>query len=143
MPLVAENFLVSKKNVQSEVVIEKRWVTRVETIRVPVRYEELYVNGKALKPSAADSIVSAIKRTVNSKDSKAKKRAEAIPLLDGESERIIPLHGERVNVTKKMAHINDVAIRKQRVAETKHVKVSTISEAVKAKFPSGRVERIS
>jgi stress response protein YsnF len=143
MPLVAENYSVSKKNVQSNVVIEKRWVTRVETVRVPVRYEEIYVNGKALKPSKADALISAIKQGVAAKSS-AKKKAEAVPLFDGNgaSEKVIPLFGEQISVTKTMSHVNDVAIRKQRVTLVKHVRVSTTSERVKAKYPSGRVEKI-
>jgi stress response protein YsnF len=145
MPLVAENYSVSKRNVTSDVVIEKRWVTKVETIRVPVRYEELYVNGKALKPSKGDALVSAIRSTVGVKGSSDKKKAETIPLFDGDgvSEKIIPLYGERVTVTKKMAHTNDIAIRKQRVRQVKHVRVTTISETAKAKYPSGRVEKLS
>jgi stress response protein YsnF len=145
MPLVAENYTVSKKNFQSDVKIEKRWVTRVETIRVPVRYEELYVNGKALKPSQADALVSAIKSTVGAKSSSTKKKAEAVPLFDGETaiEKVIPLYGEQVTVSKKMAHTNDIAIRKQRVTQVKHVRVSTVSETAKAKYPSGRVQKLA
>ena len=145
IPLVAEDYSVSKKNVQSDVVIEKRWVTKVETIRVPVKYEEIYVNGKALKPGKADSLVSAIKQSVGGKSSNAKKKAEAIPLFDGQGvrERVIPLFGERLSVTKTMSHLNDIAIKKQRVTQVKHVRVTTASEKVKAKYPSGRVEKIA
>jgi stress response protein YsnF len=144
MPLIAENYSVSKKNVQSDVVVEKRWVTKVETIRVPVRYEEIYVNGKALKPSKADTLVSAIKQSVGSKSTNAKKKAEAVPLFDdGATEKVIPLFGEQLNVTKTMSHQGDIAVRKQRVTEVKHVRVSTVSEKVKAKYASGRVEKIA
>jgi stress response protein YsnF len=143
MPLVAEDYSVSKKNVQSDVVIEKRWVTRVETFRVPVRYQELYVNGKALKPSKADSLVSAVRNTVKGPNSK--KKAVPVPLIDGRraTEKIIPLFGERVSFSKKMAHTNDIAIRKQKVTQVKRVKVSTISETAKAKYPSGRIEKLA
>ena len=143
-PLVAENYSVSKKNARSDVVIEKRWVTKVETLRVPVRYEEIYVNGKVLKPSTADALVSAIKQGISSKSSNAKKKAVPVPLFDGDgvSEKVIPLFGEQIKVTKTMAHLNDIAIRKQKVTQVKQVRVSTISERVKAKYPSGRVEKI-
>jgi hypothetical protein len=108
-----------------------------------VRYEEIYVNGKALKPSKADALISAIKQGVAAKSS-AKKKAEAVPLFDGNgaSEKVIPLFGEQISVAKTMSHFNDVAIRKQRVTQVKHVRVSTTSERVKAKYPSGRVEKI-
>ena len=144
IPLVAENYSVSKKNAKSDVVIEKRWVTKVETIRVPVQYEEIYVNGKALKQGKADSLVSAIKQSVGGK-SDAKKKAEVVPLFDGEgeTERVIPLYGERLNVTKTMSHLNDIAIKKQRVTQVKHVRVTTASEKVRAKYPSGRVEKLA
>jgi stress response protein YsnF len=144
IPLVAEKYSVSKKNLQSDVVIEKRWVTKVETIRVPVQYEEIYVNGKALKPSKADSLVSAIKQGIGNTTSNAKKKAEAVPLFDGNAmEKVIPLFGERLSVTKTMAHLNDIAVRKQRVTQIKRVKVTTASERVTTKYPSGRVEKIA
>jgi stress response protein YsnF len=134
---------VSKKGAHSDVVIEKRWVTREETITVPVRYEELYINGKPLKASQAGALVSAIKNRV--RGSGAKKKTESVPLFDGDgaTEKIIPLYGEQVSVSKKMAHTNDIAIRKQKVTEVKHVRVSSVSEAVKAKYPSGRVEKLA
>ena len=145
MPLVAENYSVSKNNIKSEVLIEKRWVTRMETVRVPVRYEELYVNGKALKPGVADSLVSAIKGKAGTKRSSSGRKTEPVALVDGNGamEKTIPLYGERLTVTKKMAHVNDVTIRKQKVTQVKQMRVSTLSETAKAKYPSGRVQKLA
>jgi stress response protein YsnF len=58
-------------------------------------------------------------------------------------EKTIPLYGERLTVTKKMAHVNDVTIRKQKVTQVKHMRVSTLSETAKAKYPSGRVQKLA
>lgn len=46
VPVVAERYLISKKAIVQNIRIEKRWVTRTEKIEVPVKYEEIYVNGK-------------------------------------------------------------------------------------------------
>jgi stress response protein YsnF len=144
MPLAAENYSVSKKNTKSDVVIEKRWVTRTETIRIPVRYEELYVNGKPVKPSKADALVSAVRSKIQPKSASTAKK-DPVALFDGkgEMEKVIPLYGEQVTVTKKMTHVYDMAIRKQKVTELKRLRVSTLSETAKAVYPSGRVEKLA
>lgn len=142
MPLVGEKYSVSKNNIGSEVLIEKRWVTRMETVRVPVKYEELYVNGKPLRPGAAASFVSAVRSKTAAKPSG--KKTEPVALDgNGTMEKTIPLYGERLTITKKMAHVSDVNLRKQKVTQTKRMRVSTLSETAKAKYPSGRVEKLA
>jgi hypothetical protein len=46
--VVEEKTSVSKESVASNTIIEKRWVTKTEIVRVPVTYEEIYVNGKPM-----------------------------------------------------------------------------------------------
>ena len=38
----------TKESVASNKMIEKRWVTKTELVRVPVTYEEIYVNDKPM-----------------------------------------------------------------------------------------------
>jgi Domain of unknown function (DUF2382) len=48
IPVVEEKPSISKESVASNTIIEKRWVTKTELVRVPVTYEEIYVNGKLM-----------------------------------------------------------------------------------------------
>lgn len=45
---VEEKSSISKESVASNKIREKRWVTKTELVRVPVTYEEIYVNGKPM-----------------------------------------------------------------------------------------------
>ena len=46
IPLVAENFDITKKTEESNVILAKNWVTSTKTIEIPVKYEEVYINDK-------------------------------------------------------------------------------------------------
>jgi hypothetical protein len=47
-PVVANNYSIPKKITTQNFIIEKRWVTGTAKIQVPMKYEEVYVNGKKL-----------------------------------------------------------------------------------------------
>jgi stress response protein YsnF len=156
VPVIGEKFTVSKKPVVSDMVIEKRWVTKNEIIEVPITYEEIYVNGK---PMAADSsgFLSSVKKalggssksettTTNYYDSKSKdarSEGEFVPISSTETEKVIPLYGEQITISKKMVRLNDVVIKKKRKTETRKMKVDVRKEIVKARHPDGRIEQLS
>ena len=49
IPIVEEKFSIDKKTVSEDVKIEKRWVTKTKILKVPITYEELYLNDKKVK----------------------------------------------------------------------------------------------
>lgn len=49
IPIVEENFTVSKNAVEKEVHLEQRWISTTKKIEVPIRYQEIYINGKELE----------------------------------------------------------------------------------------------
>ena len=63
--VVEEKPSISKQSVASNTVIEKRWVTKTEIVRVPVTYEEIYVNGKPM--SSGSGILSDLKKAFSGK----------------------------------------------------------------------------
>jgi len=48
IPLLGEKFTLSKKTREGQVRLEKRWATSTKKIEIPVRYEELYIDGKKI-----------------------------------------------------------------------------------------------
>jgi stress response protein YsnF len=48
IPVIEENFDLSKKTIVQETKIMKRLTTKTEKIEVPITYEEVYVNDKKL-----------------------------------------------------------------------------------------------
>src|SRR5215208_511368 len=46
--VVEEKPSISKQSVASDAIIEKRWVTKTEIVRVPGTNEEIYVKGKPI-----------------------------------------------------------------------------------------------
>jgi stress response protein YsnF len=147
--VVEEKPTVSKQSILSNTIIEKRWVTKTELIRVPVTYEEVYVNGKPLTKGGAGRILSDIKNALSGKSEIAKKpgdtepKEEFVPMSTKEEEKVIPLFGEKIIITKKMTKINELAIRKKRIIENKKIKVNITKESIKIKQPDGRIEDLS
>jgi stress response protein YsnF len=146
IPVVEEKPAVSKQSILSNTIVEKRWVTKTELIRVPVTYEEIYVNGKSL---SRGGILSDIKNAFSGKNETSKKpgdaepKGEFVPIGTKEEEKVIPLFGEKIIITKKMTKINELAIKKKRIIENKKIKVNITKETVRIKHPDGKVEKLS
>ncbi len=66
-----------------------------------------------------------------------------MPLSTAEAEKVIPVYGERIIITKKMAKLNELVIRKRRIVENKKIKVNITKESVKIKHPNGKIEDLS
>ena len=67
---------------------------------------------------------------------------EFVPMSTKEEEKVIPLFGEKIIITKKMTKLNELAIRKKRIIENKKIKVNVTKETVKLKHPDGRIEKL-
>src|SRR5438034_11038013 len=59
VPVLEEDYSISKQTTIKEAKIEKRLVTKTKTVKVPTSYEELYINGKKLKSVEESQILSA------------------------------------------------------------------------------------
>ena len=67
VPVIEEDFSVSKKTVIENVKVEKKWNTTTKKIEVPVSFEEVYINGKDLKSYAEkdeDDILSELNKRI-------------------------------------------------------------------------------
>src|SRR5919201_787862 len=102
VPVLEEDYSISKETTVKEAKIEKRLVTKTKTIKIPIVYEELYINGKKLKSVEEPRILSALKDKISSiaasssigsgnadtsveqsvkKKNKIENRGELVPLL--------------------------------------------------------------
>jgi stress response protein YsnF len=147
--VVEEKPAVSKQSVVSNTVIEKRWITKTELVRVPVMYEEIYVNGKPMSSGGGGGILSDLKKALSGKNETAKKSGEMEPkgkfvsISTKEEEKVIPVFGEKIIITKKMTKLNDLVIRKRRIVENKKIKANVTKESVKIKHSDGKIEDLS
>jgi stress response protein YsnF len=67
IPVVEEDFDLTKKTVIHEATIVKRLATKTEKIEIPVAYEEVYINNKKLKiydKEEGEGLLSRIKDTI-------------------------------------------------------------------------------
>ena len=64
IPVVAENYSFSKKTLSEDINIEKRWEEKDE-IKIPVRYEKLFVNDKEIDVYSKQGIISQIKEKIS------------------------------------------------------------------------------
>jgi stress response protein YsnF len=170
VPVLKQDYSISKETSIKEAKIEKRLVNKVKTVRVPLVYEELYINDKKLKSVKEFQIFSAFKDKITSianmgnistasveqsikKKNIIENRGELIPLLPSsdkdsseaqrEKERIIPLYEEQFEIIKKRVRVAEIIITKQRVTEKKKVDIDISTEEVTLEYPDGRSERLS
>ena len=66
VPILEQDYSVSIETSISKVKIEKRLVTKTKTVKVPVVYEELYINDKKLKSVEESQVFSALKDKISS-----------------------------------------------------------------------------
>jgi stress response protein YsnF len=101
VPVLEEDYSISKHTTIKEAKIEKRLVTKTKTVKVPTSYEELYINGKKLKSVEESQILSALKDKISSiatsgnagtsveqsvkKKNKIENRGELVPLFSSSS----------------------------------------------------------
>jgi stress response protein YsnF len=64
IPVVGENYSFSKKILSEDINIEKRWVEGDE-IKIPVRYEKVFVNDKEIDVYSKQGIISQIKEKIS------------------------------------------------------------------------------
>src|SRR5919199_1461995 len=96
VPVLKEEYSISKETTIKEAKIEKRLVTKTKTVKVPITYEELYINGKKLKSAEESQILSTLKDRISSianrdndtsveqsveKKKKIENRGELVPLI--------------------------------------------------------------
>jgi stress response protein YsnF len=61
IPLIEENYNISKKTLVEDVKIEKRWIIHDEKIHLPIAYEKIFVDDKELDSYSKEDIFSQIK----------------------------------------------------------------------------------
>ena len=154
IPIVEEKFSIGKKTVSEDVKIEKRWVTKTKILKVPITYEEIYLNDKKvklaeytdIKTSMSDNGIPTIK-TINQESNSRQSlpRGELIPLFpkSKENQRVIPLWGEQITINKKMVRLEDLVITKRKVSEKKKIDIDTKKEKITIRYPDGSKKQLT
>jgi len=163
IPVLEEEYSISKKTSVKEAKIEKRWVSKTKTVKVPITYEEVYINGKKMKSAEERPwLLSALKEKISgigsssnpnisvkqsvSKKSEVEDNAELVPLsIDSNSsatEKVIPLWAEELEVNKKMVKVAEIVIKKRKVTEKKSIDIDIKNEEVTIKYPDGNTEQL-
>jgi uncharacterized protein (TIGR02271 family) len=167
VPVLKEEYSISKQATSKEAKIEKRWNTKTKTVKVEVSYEEVYINDKKMRSVEKSRILSFLKYRLSSigrksdsadidvkqsetKKSDAEDRGELVPLMSpsssytdsSETEKVIPLWAEEIEVSKKMVKVGEIVIKKRRVTETKKIDIGIKKEQVTIKYPDGKAEKL-
>ena len=61
IPIIEENYNISKKTLVEDVKIEKRWIIHDEKIHLPIAYEKVFVDDKELDSYSKEDILTQIK----------------------------------------------------------------------------------
>jgi stress response protein YsnF len=99
VPIIHEEFSISKKIVTENTKVEKKWNTITKKIEVPVSFEEVYINGKDLKSYGKedeDDILSELnKRIIKSLENSDDPKKLFSVLEKNESKReVVPLYDD-------------------------------------------------
>lgn len=151
VPVLANKYSVSKKITTQNFIVEKRWVTGTAKIEVPMKYEEVYVNGKKLgSKDGLESILSSMKGMISggkkeeSSEKMMRKKKEALkgelsPLFKGSSntQEVLPLFAEEILIRKRIRPVGEAVITKRKITENKKIPLSTKSEKIIIRYPDG------
>ena len=168
IPVNEERFSISKDTVSEDVKIEKRWISATRKVEIPVPYEEVYVNDKVVKlfdekdddnilSKLKDKILDSIDRDKNKQQQQTISQqqqqqnepgGELIPLFDDKdnnqiTEKVIPILGEEVVVSRRTVKIGEIVIKKRRVTDNKKVQIDIKKEKVMLEYPDGTTEQIT
>ncbi|HZC50235.1 MAG TPA: DUF2382 domain-containing protein [Nitrososphaeraceae archaeon] len=169
IPVNEERFSISKNTVSEDVKIEKRWISATRKVEVPVPYEEVYVNDKVVKlfdEKDDDNILSKLKdkildsidrdknkqqqrqQTISQQQQQNEPGGELIPLFDDKdnnqiTEKVIPILGEEVVVSRRTVKIGEIVIKKRRVTDNKKIQIDIKKEKVMLEYPDGTTEQIT
>lgn len=172
VPVLEEEFSVSKKTIIENVKIEKKWNTTTKKIEVPVSFEEVYINGKDLKSyDKDDDIISELDKQIiksfedmddtqkkqHSILEKSESKREVVPLFDdsdddyrnnrndinyNETKKVIPIFGEEIVVSKRIVKIGELILTKNRVIEHQKIAIDTIKERATIRYPDGSIKTL-
>jgi stress response protein YsnF len=152
VPVVANKYSISKKITIQNFMVEKRWVTGTAKIEVPLKYEEVYVNGKKLgSKDGLESLLSSMKGMIgggSKKEERDKKivrkkkealKGELAPLFEGSSntQEVLPLFGEEILIRKRIRQVGEAVITKRKITENKKIPLSAKSEKIIIRYPDG------
>lgn len=165
IPVNEERFSISKDTVSEDVKIEKRWISATRKVEIPVPYEEVYVNDKVVKlfdekdddnilSKLKDKILDSIDRDKNKQQQTTisqqqnEPRGELIPLFDDNdnnqiTEKVIPILGEEIVVSRRTVKIGEIVIKKRRVTDNKKIQIDIKKEKVMLEYPDGTTEQIT
>ena len=166
IPVNEERFSISKNTVSEDVKIEKRWISATRKVEIPVPYEEVYVNDKVVKlfyekdddnilSKLKDKILDSIDRDKNKQQQTTtisqqqnETRGELIPLFDDNdnnqiTEKVIPILGEEIVVSRRTVKIGEIVIKKRRVTDNKKIQIDIKKEKVMLEYPDGTTEQIT
>ena len=171
IPVNEERFSISKNTVSEDIKIEKRWISATRKVEVPIPYEEVYVNDKVVKlfdekdddnilSKLKDKILDTIDRDKNKQQQQQQQTisqqqqqqnepgGELIPLFDDKdnnqiTEKVIPILGEEVVVSRRTVKIGEIVIKKRRVTDNKKIQIDIKKEKVILEYPDGTTEQIT
>ncbi len=168
IPINEERYSISKNTVSEDIKIEKRWISATRKVEIPVPYEEVYVNDKVVKlfdekdddnilSKLKDKILDSIDRDKNKQQQTTtisqqqnEPRGELIPLFDDDdndnnqiTEKVIPILGEEIVVSRRTVKIGEIVIKKRRVTDNKKIQIDIKKEKVMLEYPDGTTEQIT
>ena len=148
IPIVEQRVSTETKNYTEAITIEKRQVERKKSVEVNVNYDEIFVNGKQVGTTVADTfkdikekILDIVSFDKNKEDKQpGEAGGEKIPLLgDGtEMETVIPLYAEEVIISKRRVKVAELIIRKRKITQTTKVDTGHVVEELTIQNPTGR-----
>ena len=146
IPIIEQRSCSETKTYTEEITIEKRKVERKKNVEVKVNYDEIFVNGKEIGSGMGDAFREIKDRILDivslDKDREEKElekiKRDMIPLLENnsETEEVIPLYAEQVVISKRIAKVGDIIIRKRKVTEKNKADLILITEQLTFENPT-------
>jgi stress response protein YsnF len=118
--VLQEDYSISKKANIKEAKIEKRLVTKIKIVRIPLVYEELYINDKKLKSVKEFQMFSALKDKITSLAGRSSNASNSVE-QSIKKKNIIENRGELIPLLSSSEDISKTQSKKEEENEKERI----------------------
>ncbi len=134
IPIIEENYNLSKKTLVEDVKIEKRWIINDEKIHVPIAYEKIFVDDKELDSYSKEDILTQIKDKIIN--------FQYIGESDDDKNKIEQEKKENIKLQQNEKDRRQVSVKEDEIPLFDEEKTNSTSSTSNIKIPNDKTQKV-
>jgi stress response protein YsnF len=134
IPIIEENYNLSKKTLVEDVKIEKRWIINDEKIHVPIAHEKIFVDDKELDSYSKEDILTQIKDKIIN--------FQYIVESDDDKNKIEQEKKEDIKLQQNEKYRRQVSVKEDEIPLFDEEKTNSTSSTSNSKIPNDKTQKV-